>query len=403
MIKNDKRFSLTNNCDNSSDVRWVSNTHLTSTLEKNFCIDYFSMVIVETFDFDSPHMRRLFKSLKIDKNKYSLTSQHNGYKYTLVFEEFIFLSYGGTTTESNGIETIHLEMKGEGCRKLEQIGGDWKELLECAIYFGIMKRIDLAMDDFTGTINYDELIKKCWNHEYCSISHKPPVVMCSKDDGKYNSFSVTFGSRNSERLLQIYDKKTERESKNYNVVTIDNWTRFEARYRNKFADEIKDLVLISLYENNFDIFVKGIIKSVVEFKVPNNDVRNRGRADNRDVWDKLLDGADRVDVRCQYDLEKSIVKKAHWMKKAVSKTLKTIFLSNPMNFNRFINYLLSTDLEKLENIDLSVVNDAKNNYVNNISFKDVQEMADFLKNNLEGYDKPNDYIKSLLWDGGEGE
>ena len=91
------------------------------------------------------------------------------------------------------------------------------------------------------------------------------------------------------------------------------------------------------------------------------------------------------------------------MKKAVSKTLKTIFLSNPMNFNRFINYLLSTDLEKLENIDLSVVNDAKNNYVNNISFKDVQEMADFLKNNLEGYDEPNDYIKSLLWDGGEDE
>ena len=49
------------------------------------------------------------------------------------------------------------------------------------------------------------------------------------------------------------------------------------------------------------------------------------------------------------------------------------------------------------------MNDAKNNYVNNISFKDVQEMADFLKNNLEGYDEPNDYIKSLLWDGCEDE
>ncbi len=396
MVKMNKSFSLTNNVDNSSDVRWVSNTHLTSTLQKNFCIDYFSMVIVEIFDFDSPHMRRLFKSLKIDKNKYSLTTQHNGYKYTLVFEEFIFISYGGVTTESNGQETIHLELKGQGCRKFEELGGDWKELLECACDFGIMKRIDLAMDDFEGSLDYDELIKKCWNHEYRSISHKPPVVICSKDDGEIKSFSITFGSRNSERLLQIYDKKTEREARNYNVVNINSWTRYEARYRNKFADEIKDLVLISLYENNFDIFVKGIIKSVVEFKVPSNDKKNVGRVKNWEKWDKLLDCAERVEVHCQYDLEKTIMKKANWMKRAVSKTLKTIFLSNPNNFNRFIAYLLSSDVEKLENIDLSVVNNAKDNYISNLGFKCVQDMVDFLRANLEGYENPDDYINSLL-------
>ena len=161
----DLNVSLTKFVENSSDTRGVSNTPLVSTNLRNFCIDYFSMVINENFSFDSETMKRLFSTLKIDKNKGTFVNCHSNYKNTICYEEFIYISYGGELTSTNEGETIHLELKGQGCRKFEELGGSWIELLECAHDFGKMKRIDLAYDDFTGFLNYDFLIKKTEKHE----------------------------------------------------------------------------------------------------------------------------------------------------------------------------------------------------------------------------------------------
>ncbi len=399
MKKNNKtnnlNVSLTKFVEKSSDTRGVSNTPLVSTNLRNFCIDYFSMVINESFTFDSPTMNLLFSALKIDKNKYTLCAQHNGYKTTLCYEEFIYISYGGTTTSSYDQETIHLELKGQGCRKFEELGGNWIDLLECAVKFGKMKRLDIAYDDFTGCLDYMKLIDKTINHEYSSVCKSLPVIMFSKDGNEFKSFSITFGSRTSARQLQIYDKKTEREAKNYKVLNLKSWTRIEARFKDKFADEIKDLVLISLYNKNFDVIAKGLIRNIVEYK-EKRDEKNAGRVKNWGVWDNLLKDSERIDVKCQYDLEKTITKKANRMKRSVSKTLKMIYLSNPSNFYDFINFLLSTDLDKLENTDLSVVNNAKNKYETNVSYDDLKQMVDCLTDNLEGYSSPDEYIESLV-------
>ena len=197
------------------------------------------------------------------------------------------------------------------------------------------------------------------------------------------------------RVLQIYDKKLERESKNFKVINLENWTRIEARYKNDYADEIKDLILISLYENNFDILVKNLIRNIVEYKEKRN-IENPQREKIWWKWDKLLKGSERIQIRRQYDLEKTIVKKANWLKRSVSKTLKTIYLSNPSNFYDFINYLLSTDLEKLENTDLSVVNNAKDKYFGNLAYGSIKEMVSFLNDNLDGCSTPDDYIETLV-------
>ena len=391
----DLNVSLTKFAEKNSDTRGVSKTPLVSPNLRNFCIDYFSMVINENFSFDSETIKKLFSALKIDKNKYTISSQHNGYKTTLCYEEFIYISYGGEKTSSNEGETIHLELKGQGCRKFEELGGNWIELLECAHDFGKMKRIDIAYDDFTGCLDYEKLIKKTIKREYSSVCKSFPIIMYSKDNKEFKSFSITFGSRMSSRQLQIYDKKTERESKHYKIMNLKSWTRIEARFKDKFADEIKELVLISLYEKNFDIVAKGLIRNIVEYK-EKRDEQHAGRVKNWDVWDKLLKNSERVDIKCQYDLEKTLVKKANWLKRSVSKTLKTIYLSNPSNFYDFINYLLSTDLEKLENTDLSVVNNAKDKYLGNLSYGSIKEMVSFLSDNLDGCSTPDDYIETLV-------
>lgn len=391
----DLNVSLTKFAEKNSDTRGVSNTPLVSPNLRNFCIDYFSMVINENFSFDSETIKKLFSALKIDKNKYTISSQHNGYKTTLCYEEFIYISYGGEKTSSNEGETIHLELKGQGCRKFEELGGNWIELFECAHDFGKMKRIDIAYDDFTGCLDYEKLIKKTIKREYSSVCKSFPIIMYSKDNKEFKSFSITFGSRMSSRQLQIYDKKTERESKNYKIMNLKSWTRIEVRFKDKFADEIKELVLISLYEKNFDIVAKGLIRNIVEYK-EKRDEQHAGRVKNWDVWDKLLKNSERVDIKCQYDLEKTLVKKANWLKRSVSKTLKTIYLSNPSNFYDFINYLLSTDLEKLENTDLSVVNNAKDKYLGNLSYGSIKEMVSFLSDNLDGCSTPDDYIETLV-------
>lgn len=219
--------------------------------------------------------------------------------------------------------------------------------------------------------------------------------MYSKMHNEFKGSSLTFGSRNSSRQLQIYDKKNERLSKNFNKIDCDSWTRLEVRYKDPFASEILEAVLISFYEQNFDLMVKGMINTVVTFK-EDYDPIHPGRSKNWKIWDKLLDKTERVKIVRQYDLEKTICVKANWLNRSVSRTLMDLFLSNPSRFSTLINFLIISKIGKIDNSDLNVVNNGKDKYLDNLSYKDEKEFILKLLENLELDETDFDYLVSLL-------
>ena len=69
---------------------------------------------------------------------------------------------------------VLLELKGKGCRQMESYllaqERSWYDfLMDCLVEGGIMKRLDLAINDRTGILDIPELIEKCKHDECVSV------------------------------------------------------------------------------------------------------------------------------------------------------------------------------------------------------------------------------------------
>ena len=104
--------------------------------------------------------------LKLNIN-YMLHENYGRYSYTEHYslgDIFIYTS----ADEEKG---VLLELKGRGCRQFESYllaqQRSWYDfLMDALIDGGVMKRIDLAINDHTGILDIPELAEKCRKREY---------------------------------------------------------------------------------------------------------------------------------------------------------------------------------------------------------------------------------------------
>ena len=108
--------------------------------------------------------------LKLNIN-YMLHEDYGHYSYTEHYslgDIFIYTS----ADEEKG---VLLELKGRGCRQFESYllaqQRSWYDfLMDALIDGGVMKRIDLAINDHTGILDIPELAEKCRKREYIGKS-----------------------------------------------------------------------------------------------------------------------------------------------------------------------------------------------------------------------------------------
>ena len=108
--------------------------------------------------------------LKLNIN-YMLHENYGRYSYTEHYslgDIFIYTS----ADEEKG---VLLELKGRGCRQFESYllaqQRSWYDfLMDALIDGGVMKRIDLAINDHTGILDIPELAEKCRKREYIGKS-----------------------------------------------------------------------------------------------------------------------------------------------------------------------------------------------------------------------------------------
>lgn len=141
--------------------------------------------------------------------------------------------------------------------------------------------------------------------------------------------------------------------------------------------------------------VKGLINTVVTFKEKYDPI-HPSRPKNWKVWDKLLDKTERIKVVRQYDLEKTLCIKANWLNRSVARTLMDLFVSNPQRFYTLINFLIISKIGKIDNADLNVVNNGKDKYLDNFSYKNEKEFIEMLLSYLDINEADLDYLISLL-------
>ena len=225
---------------------------------------------------------------------------------------------------------VLIELKGQGCRQYENFllaqHRSWYDfLLDALLAGGVMKRMDLAINDMIGILDIEELTDKCNNEECISVfrsfkSYRSgELVRRNEKVGMGNTLYI--GSLKSEVYFCIYEKDYEQYVKldiPIDEVKIKN--RFEIRLRNERAYH----AAVDLLANrDAERTAFSIINRYIRF-VDREEKISRSKWEINEDWSYFIgEGREKLKLTTNpepYDINKTL----NWISRQVAPTLKVI-------------------------------------------------------------------------------
>ena len=168
----------------------------------NLC---FSCLIMCVFGFPTMDIKHIIKDVLRLNIQYMLHEDWAYFSYTeqyYIGDVFVYTS----DDEEKG---VLLELKGKGCRQMESYllaqERSWYDfLMDCLVEGGIMKRLDLAINDRTGILNIPELIQKCKNDECISVFWTLFSLLCFRRD--FPSARTQPQRNGNDHVYRLYEK-----------------------------------------------------------------------------------------------------------------------------------------------------------------------------------------------------
>ena len=172
--------------------------------------------------------------------QYMIHEDFGHYSYT----EHYYIGDIFVYTSPDEEKGVLLELKGKGCRQFESYllaqERSWYDfLMDALVDGGVMKRLDLAINDHTGMLDIPELTEKCRNEECVSVfrSFKSyasgELVKHEEQDKAGMGYTLYIGSLKSEVYFCVYEKSYEQYIKL--GIPIE-----EAPIKNRFEIRLKD-------------------------------------------------------------------------------------------------------------------------------------------------------------------
>ena len=282
--------------------------------------------------------------LKLNIN-YMLHEDYGHYSYTEHYslgDIFIYTS----ADEEKG---VLLELKGRGCRQFESYllaqQRSWYDfLMDALVDGGVMKRIDLAINDHTGILDIPELAEKCRKREYIgkSRSYKfyqsGELIKHREDDREYMGRTLYLGSLKSDVYFCIYEKDYEQYVK-YEIPLEDTKikNRFEIRLKNERAYyAVRDLLTYHDAERTaFDI-----INRYMRFADKEVDKR-RSEWKTNERWAYFI-GSDRGRLKLTTKPEPyTLTRTLNWISRQVAPTWKVLQQIDYTNGTTYLKDILN--------------------------------------------------------------
>ena len=299
---------------------------LVAFLYYSFCYDSFKKLM---------HRQKLARMVLENKWYEADTVQDSGFFTDLQSrsrEKIVWLGDIFIYTSADEEKGVLLELKGRGCRQFESYllaqQRSWYDfLMDALIDGGVMKRIDLAINDHTGILDIPELAEKCRKREYIgkSRSYKfyqsGELIKHREDDREYMGRTLYLGSLKSDVYFCIYEKDYEQYVKlGTPLEEADIINRFEIRLRNERAYyAVRDL--LTYYDAEQTAF--SIINQYVRFVDEEPDKRkNDWKLNDRWAW---FIGDNRQSLKLTtkpepYTLDRTL----RWVQRQVAPTLKML-------------------------------------------------------------------------------
>ena len=285
----------------------------------------FDYVRIRFPTLDIQHVIKDILKLNID---YMLHEDYGHYKYT----EHYYLGDVFVYTSQDEEKGTLLELKGKGCRQFESYllaqGRSWYDfLMDALIEGGVMKRLDLAINDRAGILDIPDLTAKC-NREECVSLFRSFKSYASGELVKHNEqdkagmgHTLYIGSLKSEVYFCCYEKNYEQYAK-LGVPTE------EAPIKNRFEIRLKDerayyavRELLTHYDAEQTAF--SIINHYIRF-VDREPEKRKTDWKLNDRWAWFI-GKDRPPIKLTTDPEPYTLERTlGWISRQVAPTLKML-------------------------------------------------------------------------------
>lgn len=166
------------------------------------------------------------------------------------------------------------------------------DLLDTLSSIATFTRIDLAIDDIgSNYYSCDDVVTLIENHQIVSkFRTYKTIAPCLLNDGTKQGHTIYIGSRASEVMLRIYDKKLEFSNK-HNVNCPLEWVRWELELKKDRADQTVKLLLKT---HSLSTVCIGILNNYIRFK--ENDNVNPSRCTTTRIWDDFINGMEKLSL-----------------------------------------------------------------------------------------------------------
>lgn len=278
--------------------------------------------------FPTLDIRHIIKDVLKLNIKYMLHEDFGFYSYT----EHYFLGDIFVFTSADEEKGVLLELKGKGCRQFESYlvaqERSWYDfLMDALLEGGVMKRLDLAINDRAGILDIPELTEKCNREECVSVfrSFKSyasgELIKKLEQDKAGMGHTLYIGSLKSEVYFCCYEKNYEQYAKlgiPVSEALIKN--RFEIRLKNDRAYyAVRDL--LTHYDAERTAF--SIINRYIRFVDMEEDKRREDwKLNDRWAW-FIGKGREPLKLTTQpepYTLSRTL----NWIARQVAPTLKML-------------------------------------------------------------------------------
>lgn len=242
---------------------------------------------------------------------------------------------------------VLLELKGQGCRQFESFllaqHRSWYDFLSDALMAdGVIKRLDLAINDMTGILDISELTRKCQDGECISVFRSfkayrsgELVRQCEKQ-GMGNTLYI--GSLSSEVYFCLYEKDYEQYAK-YGIPTEETEikNRFEIRLKN---DRAYHAVCDLLTYQDAERTAFSIINRYLRF-VDKEETKQRNQWGISESWAYFI-GSDRRRLKLTtapepYTYDRTL----NWLSRQVAPTLKLAKKLDMLNGTKIIEDMIN--------------------------------------------------------------
>lgn len=241
---------------------------------------------------------------------------------------------------------VLVELKGRGCRQFESYllaqQRSWYEFfMDVLVAGGVMKRLDLAINDKTGILNIPVLTEKCQQEECISVfrsfkSYRSGELV-RKEEKECMGNTLYIGSLQSEVYFCIYEKDYEQYKKNdIPIEDAEVKNRFEIRLKNERAYyAVRDLLV---YDNPEHTAFK-IINRYIRF-VDKDDSKPRSDWKLNEEWAWFI-GNNRERLKLTTKPEPySFQRTLNWLSHQVAPTLKVAIKLDEINQTQVVKDIL---------------------------------------------------------------